>query len=111
MIENVNWADGCYSYEPKPVPKTDADGNIIGYDFPQVLPCTLAQSDDLRVKSFPNELGCTADSDNVSGFSATLDIINKHRNVKTSGLSPIGDDDCGMMSTVADAVNSISKKK
>lgn len=105
----VDYSIGCYAYEPKPIPKTDSDGNIIGYVYPQVLPCTLAESEDLRVKSYPNELGCSADPNDVQGFQATLDIINANRNTKTSGLSPIGKDECDATRQVSESVSSLSK--
>ena len=101
---DVNFADGVYFYEPKQTPVLNDNGEIIGYESPLVTPCTLRESEDLRVKSAPNELGCSADPDNVQGFAATLDIINANRNTKTSGLSPVGQDDCGMMSEVSDAI-------
>ena len=50
-MTEIDYSIGCYAYEPKPIPKTDSDGNIIGYDYPQVLPCTLAESEEFRVKS------------------------------------------------------------
>lgn len=109
---NYDVSDAVYSYEPKPVPKYDPDGNIIGYDFPQVMPCNLEASEELRVKSFPNELGCSADPENVQGFQQTLDIINSNRNIKTSGLSPIGKDECDATRQVSEALKaSVSESK
>ena len=102
--------DDIFAYEPKPIPLLDADGNIIGYDYPKVLPCTLEESDDLRVKSFPNELGCSADPKDVQGFQATLDVVNANRNTKTSGLSPIGKDECDATRQVSDAFSNFSKE-
>lgn len=105
--------EALYAYEPKPVPQLDSSGNIISYSYPAVLPCTLSHSDELRVKSYPNELGCSADPDDVQGFAATLDVINSNRNLKTSGLSPIGKDECDATRQVSNAlshsVNSNSK--
>lgn len=109
--ELKGYAAGCYVYEPKPIPITDSEGNVIGYEYPPVIPCPLVDSEDKRVKSFPNELGCTADRDNVAGFSAAVDVINAHRNTKTSGLSPVGQDDCGMMAEISSTINTLSKKK
>lgn len=90
----------CYFYEPKKIPVVDKEGNVIGYDCPPVQCRPLAETDSLRVKSFPNELGCSANPENVEGFQATLEILNAHRNTRTSGLSAIGSDDCGMMAAV-----------
>lgn len=105
----MDYSFGCYAYEPKPVPKLDRDGNIVGYDYPQVLPCTLAESEELRVKSYPNELGCSADPNDVQGFQAALDVINANRNTKTSGLSPIGKDECDATRQVSEACSKLSK--
>lgn len=106
----VDFAIGIYAYEPKPVPKFDSDGNIIGYDYPQVMPCTLAESEDLRVKSYPNEIGCSADPNDVQGFQSALDIINANRNTKTSGLSSIGKDECDATRQVSDAISKLPKE-
>ena len=100
----INYNQCFFTFEPKPVPRTDRDGNVVGYDYPDVMPCTLYESDDLRVKRFPNEKGCTADPSNVQGFQETLKIINEHRNTRTSGLSEIGNDACGMMEYVESVV-------
>lgn len=106
-MEDFSFKDDFYAYEPKPVPVFDVDGNVIKYDYPIVSPCTLEQSDDLRVKSFPNELGCSADPSDVQGFQATLDVINQNRNTKTSGLSPIGKDECDATRQVSDALSNL----
>lgn len=102
--------DAYYAYEPVSVPEYDADGNIIGYYFPKVMPCTLDESETLRIHSSPNELGASADPSNVDGFGAAVEIINANRNLKTSGLSPVGQDDANMMQQVSEALK-VSKKE
>lgn len=101
----INPADCPYYYQPLSTPIFDDDKNIIGYEYPRVMPCTLKESDSLREKPFPNEKGCSADPSNVDGFAATLKIIDENRNVKTSGMSPVGQDDCGMMNEVSQALS------
>lgn len=86
-------SEDIFAYEPMPIPKTDADGNCIGYDYPPVMPTNVFGSNELRKKTFPNEIGCSADPENVAGFQSALDVINANRNTKTSGLSPIGKDE------------------
>lgn len=98
-------SEDIFAYEPIPVPKTDSDGNCIGYDYPPVMPITVSGSDDLRKKSFPNEIGCSADPNDVAGFQASLDVINSNRNIKTSGLSPIGKDECDATRQVESALS------
>lgn len=93
-----------YPYEPKQAPVFDSLGNVIRYESLPAVPLTLAQSDEIRVKSYPNELGLTADKENPQGFASLLDLINAHRNIKTSGVSIIGQDTCGLMSAVGEAL-------
>lgn len=109
-MSKINPKDCYYAYEPVSVPEYDADGNIIGYHFPKVLPCTLDDSESLRTHTSPNELGASADPSNVDGFGAAVEIINANRNLKTSGLSPVGQDDANMMQQVSAALKDSKKE-
>jgi hypothetical protein len=84
-------------YEPKRVPEMDNDGNIIGYKNPAAFALPLSQSNLLREKTAPAELGLSADPENVQGFRATLDMINSYRNVKSDCFEVFGCDDLSVV--------------
>ena len=97
-----------FVYEPKPVPVLDCDGNPIGYKYPRVIPCTLKDSDEVRIKPFPNERGLSADPNNVAGFKALIDTINANRNLQGSGFSDVGFDILSSVQQVVQAERSLS---
>ena len=98
-----------YAYEPIGEPVFDDYNNIIAYKQPLYSPVPYVKTEDLRRHNYPNELGCSADPKNVSGFAATVEVINASRNMRTSGISQIGADDCGTMSLFTEAVETQKK--
>lgn len=89
-----------FYYEPKSLPVYDDMGNIIGYKNPPALPLPLALSEPLRTKSAPNELGLSGDPSNVTGYRATIDLLNNARELKGTFVKPEGSDDLSVMEKV-----------
>lgn len=89
-----------YYYEPKSLPVFDDMGNIVGYQNPPALPLPLALSEPMRVKSAPNELGLSGDPNNVTGYKATIDLLNNARELKGTFVKPEGSDDLSVMEKV-----------
>lgn len=96
-----------FPYTPKSVPVLDKDGNVIDYEVPLVIPCTLQESDKIREKSHCAERGLSADPNNQTGFRATLDLINQNRNVSGTGVVRQSADDCQAMHTASKYVKSV----
>lgn len=100
-----------FYYEPKLVPVTDSDGNIIAYQNPPALPLPIHESSSLRVKTAPAELGLHANPDHVGGFRATLDTINANRNLRGTAVAPIGCDDLSVMEETTKRINNVKNLK
>lgn len=92
-----------FFYEPKLVPQFDKDGNITGYTNVLAMPCTVKESDSLRVKSSCAERGLTADRHDSVGFRKTLETISQSRNLFGLSFQNYGYDDLSLMGIAAEA--------
>ena len=89
-------------FEPKKTPELDSSGCIIGYNSPRVFACSLKDSDGIREKVFPNELGMSADPNNITGFRALVDLINQNRNLSGNPIFFTGADDAEILTAIRD---------
>lgn len=92
-----------FFYEPKQVPVFDKDGNITAYTNVLAFPCSLQESDSLRVKSSCAERGLTADRRDSVGFRKTLETISQSRNLFGLSFQNYGYDDLSLMGVAVEA--------
>ena len=72
-----------------PVPKMNELGELIRDESPMYDPLLPYEQDDNRVK-YPY---LSLDSNNPAEFAAAAAVIDATSDVKTNGLSPVGEDD------------------
>lgn len=92
-----------FFYEPKLLPHFDKDGNITAYTNVLAMPCTVQESDNLRVKSSCAERGLTADRHDTVGFRKTLETISQSRNLFGLSFQNYGYDDLSLMAVASEA--------
>ena len=80
-------------FEPKPVPVLDDAGNVVDYTLPKLCCMPFKQAEQFRQKIWPNELGMSADPNNVEGFRVLVDLINQNRNLRGNGIVELNSDD------------------